>query len=84
MTKKLIFPEPQPEPYSRTIEPNSAIDWYSVYQLADYAVADLVKANPLEVERGVIYLTRVVDYLGTRYKLRIKLTAKEIGKSPAG
>ena len=61
------------------IEPDSALDWLTVYQLCKSAAHELVEANPLEPHRGRIDLFREAIVDGRRYCVRIKLTLVPAG-----
>ena len=63
----------------KIIEPDSALDWFTVRQLCESATADLVAAYPHEPMLGRIDLYREVEHLGRRYMVRLKLTIVPAG-----
>lgn len=64
---------------TKFIEPGSALDWATVYQLCKVACEELVAANPHEPMRGRIDLYRPVEHEGRRYMMRVKLTLVPAG-----
>lgn len=63
----------------KIIEPESALDWMTVFQLCDGAAKELVRANPNEPHHGRIDLFREAIVDGRRYCVRIKLTLAPAG-----
>lgn len=58
----------------KVVEPDSALDWYTVGQLCESAGADLVIANPNDPKLGRIDLYRRILVNGKPYCVRVKLT----------
>lgn len=56
------------------IEPDSAVDWFTVKQLCEAACRELVNANPNDPKAGRIDLYRLVRVDGKSRHIRIKLT----------
>lgn len=56
------------------IEPDSAIDWFTVKQLCEAAGRELVNANPNDPKRGRIDLYRSTYVDGRLVHVRVKLT----------
>lgn len=63
----------------KIIEPDSALDWFTLRQLCEAATVDLVKANPHEPMLGRVDLYRPVEHEGRRYMMRVKLTLVPAG-----
>jgi hypothetical protein len=68
----------------KIIDPDSAVDWFTVRQLCETAAAELVAAHPLEPMRGRIDLYRPVEIRGRKYCVRVKLTILPAGAAVEG
>jgi hypothetical protein len=66
---------------TKIIEPDSAVDWLTVRQLAEGAAAELIAANPFDPKAHRIDLYRHVVLGGRTYFVRIKLTIAHVGGS---
>lgn len=61
----------------KIIEPDSAEDWLTLWQLAESAARELHKSHPFDPTLGRIDLWRYVTVDGRRMRVRIKLTVDD-------
>lgn len=65
---------------SKIIEPDSALDWFTLKQLCDSAARELVEADPIDPKSRRIDLYRRVLFDGRAYFVRVKLTIVHVGE----